>query len=316
MLQLVKGDTKKGSFELIPLRDAPILKDVDTETFEVWNGGFTFQQYRACQQILRETPHCRRAHRTWGLMRNGERVAHCETFALPFVYRGLRYVAWTIASVFTAPEHRGQGYATRMFEELMVKAKAERISMIVLYSEAEHTKFYRHFGLIERRNFIARKKVPDTFVQWPAGVVPVDEKSPLNQRSGQDITFIVDEAITFWHRAKSHMYARVYDQRYIDVSGARLRGSHVLWAPAWDGSFLRLLYRSAAPPEVFNRLMTASLVHGQRYGLRYLEWWLPSDKNDGWADTIVPNTTVPMAMSLDPQIPVESFTPHDSVLWA
>jgi GNAT superfamily N-acetyltransferase len=301
--------------ELVPLRDAPVLKELDQQTFEVWGDGLTFQQYRAREQILRETPHCRRAHRTWGLIKDGERVASCETFALPFVYRGLRYVAWTIASVYVPDEHRKLGYATRLFEELVVKAKAERISMLVLYSEIE-TKFYKQFGFIERRNFVATKAVPKTFLQWPAGVVPVDEKSPLNQRSGSDITFIVDEAITFWHRARCHLYARVYDQRYIDVSGARLRGSHVLWQPEWRGSYLRLLYRSNAPPEVMNRLMTAALVHGQRYGLDYLEWWCPSEQNEPYAENIVPNPIVPMARSLDPQIPVESFTPHDRVLWA
>ncbi len=308
-------NNKKGHLELVPLREAPVLKELDQQTYSVWAGGLTFQQYRALQQILRETPHCRRAHRTWGLMNGAERVTSCETFALPFVYRGLRYVAWTIAKVYTPEEHRQQGYATHLLKELVQKAKAERISMLVIYVD-EEIKFYKQFGFVERRNFIASKAVPKSFLQWPAGVVPVDEKSPLNQRSGSDITFIVDEAITFWHRAKSHLYARVYDQRYIDVSGARLRGSHVLWSPEWAGSYLRLLYRSNAPPEVMNRLMTAALVHGQRYGLNYLEWWCPADKNEPYAENIVPNHVVPMAMSLDPQIPVESFIPHDSVLRA
>jgi GNAT superfamily N-acetyltransferase len=308
-------NNKKGGFELVPLREAPVLKELDQQTFPVWGDDLTFQQYRAKEQILRETPHCRRAHRTWGLMKDGERVASCETFALPFVYRGLRYVAWTIANIYTAEDHRGKGYATRLFEELVQKAKAERISVLVAYARGKAS-FFAQFGFIERRNFVARKQVPKTFLQWPAGVVPVDEKSPLNQRSGSDITFIVDEAITFWHRARSHLYARVYDQRYIDVSGARLRGSHILWVPEWRGSFLRLLYRSQAAPEVMSRLMTAALVHGQRYGLEYLEWWCPSDQNEPYAETIVPNEIVPMAISLDPQIPVDSFIPHDSVLCA
>jgi GNAT superfamily N-acetyltransferase len=309
----VKGD----KLELVPLREAPALKEIDTETFTVWGGGLTFQQYRAREQILRETPHCRRAHRTWGLMKDGERVASCETYALPFVYRGLRYVAWVIASVFVPEQHRGQGYATRMFEELTQKAKAERISMLLTFTERD-TKIYKKLGFVERRNFVAKKTVPDTFVQWPAGVVPVDEKSPLSQRSGTDITFIVDEAITFWHRARAHLYARVYDERYTDVSGARLRGSHILWQPQWVGSYLRLLYRSVAPPEVAKRLMTAALVHAQRFGLTHLEWWTPTDKleDEPYADSIVPNSIVTMARSLDPQIPIDSFLPHDRVLWA
>ncbi len=312
----MKGD----KLELVPLREAPALKDIDTETFAVWGSGLTFQQYRALEQILRETPHCRRAHRTWGLMKAGERVASCETFALPFVYRGLRYVAWVIASVFVPEQHRGQGYATRMFEELTHKAKAERISVLLTFTERD-TKIYKKLGFVERRNYVARKNVPEAFVQWPAGVVPVDEKSPLSQRSGTDITFIVDEAITFWHRARSHLYARVFDERYVEVSGARLRGSHILWQPEWRGSYLRLLYRSVPPPEnpqpeVAKRLMTAAVVHAQRFGLTYLEWWCPGPDNEPYADSVEPNKIVTMARSLDPQIPIDSFIPHDRVLWA
>jgi hypothetical protein len=114
------------------------------------------------------------------------------------------------------------------------------------------------------------------------------------------------------------LYARVFDQRDIDISGARLRGSHVLWTPEWRDSLLRLLYRSPAPPEVGPRLMTAALVHAQRFALAKVEWWTTTSELAGepFADEIVPNPHMPLAMSLDAEIPVQAFTPHDRVLWA
>ncbi len=308
---------KTAKVELVTLREAGPLKEIDTLTYGVWGRGLTYQQYRAREMILRETAHCRRAFRTWGAMIGDDRVASCETFALPFVYRGLRYVAWTIASVFVPEPLRGRGYATAMLKELLSKAKSERISMLALYTEAG-PKIYERLGFVARPNFVAHRKTPIERVQWPAGVVPVDERAPLSQRSGNEIAFVVDEAITFWHRARGHLYARVYDQRDIDTSGARLRGSHVLWTPEWRTQTLRLLYRSQAPPEVGPRLMTASLAHAQRFMLPNVEWWTTTDdlKLEPFADRIVPNKQIPMAMSLDAEIPTSAFAAHDRVLWA
>ena len=107
---------KGAKIELVALRDAPVLKELDTQTYSVWADGLTFQQYRAREQILRETAHCRRAHRTWGAMVGDKRVASCETFVQPFVYRGLRYVAWVLTNIFTVEDERGKGYATALFK--------------------------------------------------------------------------------------------------------------------------------------------------------------------------------------------------------
>ena len=308
---------KNPKVELVTLREAAPLKEIDTLTFGAWGRDLTFQQYRAREMIQRETAHCRRAFRTWGAVIGDDRVASCETFALPFVYRGLRYVAWTIANMFVPEPLRGRGYATALLKELIARGRTERISMLVLHAN-DSTRMYEKLGFIPRPNYIARRTTPKEFVQWPAGVVPVDERSPLSQRSGNDIAFVVDEAITFWHRSPAHLYARAWDQRDIDISGARLRGSHVLWTPEWRDSLLRLLYRSPAPPEVGPRLMTAALVHAQRFSLAKVEWWTttPDLAAEPFADVIVPNPHMPLAMSLDAEIPVEAFTPHDRVLWA
>lgn len=309
---------KTPKVELVNLREAQPLKEVDTLTYPLWGQALTFQQYRAREMILRETAHCRRAYRLWGAMVGDQRVASCETYALPFVYRGLRYVAWTIASIFVPEELRGRGYATALMKELLLRAKTERISICVGYTETG-TALYDRLGFQPRPNFVARKQTPTTFMQWPAGVVPVDERSPLSQRSGTELAFVVDEAITFWHRARSHLYARVWEQRDIDVSGSRLRGCHVLWSTDWtQGGTLKILFRSPAPPEVGPRLMNAAIVHAMRYNLKQLEWWTTTQQLEAepFADEIVPNPITPMVLAVDPSIPLDSYVAGDRVLWA
>lgn len=297
--------------ELLPLKDTQSLKDLDTDTFQSWHDELTFQQYRVRESILRETAQCRRAFRIWGAYQGKTRVASIEAFSLPFVYRGLRYVAWNLTRLFVPQEKRGYRFSTRFLQELILKAKSERISVIVIFPHS-HVDYYKQFGFIERPTLSLKQTATLPNMPWPGGVVPVDERSPLNQRSGTDVAFVIDEALTFWHRAKSHFHARLYECRYADISGARLRGSHILWVPQWRGSKLKILYRSAAPVDVEKRLIQAAHAHAAKYDLTELEWWESQDPSSPL--TINTPRLTPLVLSLDPEIPAELFNPQDSIL--
>lgn len=302
--------------ELQIIRDANALKELDADTYTGWGEGLTPQQYRVREMILRETAQCRRAWRIFGTFAGERRLASAEVFSLPFVHKGLRHVAWAIGRIHVHDVKARRSYMEDLLREIVRKAKSERISMLLAYpSHAEAPLFKSNFRFEARPFQFIQTKTPTEPVKWPAGVVQVDEKSPLNQRAGEEIAFIIDEALTFWHRAQNHLYARVYDFRDSDVSGARLRGSYVLWTTDLRNSSLRLLYRSKGLPEVTSRLIAAAYSQAQRYGLAHIEWWAaPEESNFYGGEAILPPCQV-MALSLDPQIPLEMLSLYDSVLW-
>jgi|GEM_PF-4399484 len=303
--------------ELQPFKETNALKELDQDTFALWGQDLTFQQYRAREMILRETPQCRRAFRIWALLKGKTRLATVEAFSLPFVFRGLRYVAWNLTRFFVPTQERAKGYATELMQQMIGRAKVERISMMLIFATPENEPHFKKMGFISHPHQVASAPIHDRFYQWPAGVVPADERSPLSQRSGTELAFVVDEALTFWHRARSHFFARVYDCKASDVSGARLRGSHVLWTPSWDNASLRLLYRSVAPEEVSVRLMNSSFSHAQKYGLKSVQWWTTATniKEEPFAESLIQSPLIPMTLAIDPEIPHELFKPQDSILW-
>lgn len=65
-----------------------------------------------------------------------------------------------IASVYTAPAYRGQGWATRLLERIIADARARRLGNLWLLASREGRSVYKRLGFDDERPF------HDVYMEW------------------------------------------------------------------------------------------------------------------------------------------------------
>lgn len=118
------------------------------KNFPEWGSTLSLDQYLNRELSLLKTRYGKTST-CWVLVIDSEVKCSCETYPRRCIYSsadGLEEgLCWSVASVFTDPEHRGKGYASRMMELLYERCKIEGCIASNLYSDVGHD-FYARFG--------------------------------------------------------------------------------------------------------------------------------------------------------------------------
>jgi GNAT superfamily N-acetyltransferase len=120
---------------LVPA-DGPLLEQILDATYAVWHEGLTRDAYAKWNVAQGRT--------RWGAERlqrvaliddDGRLLASAKRYLLDARLDGRDIRVLGIGAVFTQPEDRGRGYATRMLELLMDEARASGAAAAMLFSE-------------------------------------------------------------------------------------------------------------------------------------------------------------------------------------
>ncbi len=115
------------------------------QTYNLWSAGLTQADYRYLlwsthYQIWAKNDNNRLVYR-----HNNKAVASCKVVKLPLLFKGKHYKLLGLGAVYTAPDWRGQGLATRLVKSSIARAKQEDIAAILLFSAID-TEFYAACG--------------------------------------------------------------------------------------------------------------------------------------------------------------------------
>jgi predicted N-acetyltransferase YhbS len=118
------------------------------ETYRIWSTGLSKSEYQQYIRAQMSSPWARRHYRHMVHKRAGKIVSSCKLYDLKMSARGSDFRVLAIGAVYTLEEHRGQGCATSLLEEVIALAETEGYDALMLYSEIG-TDFYTHFGFEE-----------------------------------------------------------------------------------------------------------------------------------------------------------------------
>jgi GNAT superfamily N-acetyltransferase len=130
---------------VVPAEGA-LLEEILDHTFEIWNEGLSRPAYGQWNRAQLQTPWGRRhLQRYASIDDEGHVLATAKQYH--FNVRVGDREGWMcgIGAVFTPPEHRGRGYASRLVEELVVRSGREGALLAALFSEIG-SEFYARLG--------------------------------------------------------------------------------------------------------------------------------------------------------------------------
>jgi hypothetical protein len=257
----------------------------DPLTAEAWSAGLDLQGYLRRERQLRALAVPRLGMRSWLLVDGLERVlASCETFTFPSVLRLGPEEAWGqtfgVASVFTEPALRKNGYATRLLDMLCEALGGERAAhAVVLYSDVGTAQY-------ARSGFVARPAFDWTFPAAPADVhseAAFFTEEALNWRwaarpVGSGRFVVHPTADTFdWFLERERIYCAELGQPRPRACGAMVGDSLALfYAQPKDGR-LWLHWLDAKDAKSCRSLITAARVVARDAGLTEVRLWEDSE---------------------------------------
>lgn len=146
----------------------------DALTASAWGRHLTVPQFLGREAALRAHPFARQTMRTWLWAEGPEVRCSCETFEVAAWRGGVPGRAFLVASVFTEPALRGQGFAVAMLNALCAHLTGPGVLAIALFSEVGA-------GLYERCGFVAQQAW-DVVLPAETSKLPTDTSSPTEAR--------------------------------------------------------------------------------------------------------------------------------------
>lgn len=130
----------------VVLADGPLLERILDDTFPVWHEGLSREAYSKWNQGQLRTPWGREHLQRFALL-DDERghVASLKRYRHPVRVDGRDGWMCGIGAVFTVPEHRGAGHASRLVEQVVEQSRHEGALAAGLFSEIGTT-FYERLG--------------------------------------------------------------------------------------------------------------------------------------------------------------------------
>jgi GNAT superfamily N-acetyltransferase len=243
----------------------------DALTFTAWGGGLTLPDYQRREATLRAHPWAARALRSWSWLGPDGVLASCETYQVASAVGLAVGHAEVVASVFTAPERRGRGYASALLRALTARGVEEGAQALVLFSEVGA-------ALYERLGFAA---VPS--VDWVLPALPEDAAPPLPaplepgpgpapQPGGLQLRREAGQVA--WHLERERFLAVALGRRRPRTPGARLPGgSSIGWTAFYRPEELQVLWLEAAGPAEAAQLLGAAQRTAGEAGLARVRHW-------------------------------------------
>lgn len=132
---------------LVQVLEQQKIKEILKLNFEVWGiSKLSINEYLDREEILSMTEFSRNSLKTWMLSTsNDEILSSCETYSKQCFLGNTMGTCFVIASVFTPPEHRKNGYCSEMLTLLSNRLRSSGATAITLYSDIGPT-FYSKLG--------------------------------------------------------------------------------------------------------------------------------------------------------------------------
>jgi GNAT superfamily N-acetyltransferase len=123
-----------------------LLEDVLDDTFPIWHEGLSREAYSKWSRGQLRTPWGREHLQRFVMLDpRGARLASLKRYRYPVRIHGHDGWMCGIGAVYTPPEHRGQGQASRLIEHVIEQSRAEGALVAGLFSEIGRT-FYERLG--------------------------------------------------------------------------------------------------------------------------------------------------------------------------
>jgi GNAT superfamily N-acetyltransferase len=266
----------------------------DRLTYAAWGSELLFDQYLQRESNLRTEAWPKRALTTWILQNEqGEPLASCETYEMlsylrPAGKTGSRVdqkTSLAIASVYTEPRLRGNGYATDLILKLIqeVSRKENQLHSIVLYSEIGD-RFYQKMGFVP---VLSEEWVvpPRRGPQHPLHVEYL-KPSDLQALSSYffqppDVEFCIWPELdqVLWHYSRQNIYANFLKRETPAEIGATIGKSFILWMADYKYNVLRTLLMHTEEAHEGEVLLQVASAYATSLGLREVRSWVTEKEN-------------------------------------
>ncbi|CAI2179998.1 2641_t:CDS:2 [Funneliformis geosporum] len=281
-------------------------------TYVEWGAPhLTLDEYISRERILSSLPFTSKNFTVWILVPRSTPetttniLSSCETFIRPaLVQSSQKQYCYSIASVFTPPEHRKNGYASYMMEMLGKKLKEnfQGVGFSFLYSDIG-PKFYSRlgwkvFGHKEIQFNIENTNLND-ITSDTANTISLSCKEVV-QLTKYDCSLIENEIginsakygvvvlPTFecfeWLFARSNFYAKVKDLREPNIWGVKLTNGEdqiigfVIWTYNFQEEILQILRIRSLNTNVTKSLIKRAKLYASHYNFKKVTVWNPDLK--------------------------------------
>ena len=215
---------------------------------ESWGGDTTVDAW--VEQRL-ESPRHQRAD-WWVLTDDGEVAASLGLYPLQFHYRGETLDGFGIGAVYTAPEYRGEGYATELSGRVQREASERGAQIGLLFSDIEPG-FYEELGysIASDRRFDSDALRQLAEGGQRAGLHPIDPEERLEElmiwygEAHDDARLYLDRDRAYW----TSLLDETSEHRFFGVSRPGGREEGYLRVRPDDGEVevLELVWPEAGP---------------------------------------------------------------------
>lgn len=244
----------------------------DEVTWQEWGSRLTVPQYLEREQALRAHPWCRRTMTTWFLTEGAEVRCSCETFRVDSNVGPRPGASFSVASVFTEPSKRGQGYAGQLMSALLERLREQ--------PDAQSSVLFSDVGapIYEKSGYRA---VPAFDWVLPPGNFPLQAQwleEPVAAprrcaaREGQLLLHPTAEQLD-WHFERSRLYARFLGRPALTHYGARTANAAAWWTAQFKSDELLVLWLDAPDAAAAAPLLRAAQLQAHRAGLPRVRVW-------------------------------------------
>lgn len=255
-------------------------RERDRLTHPEWGKKLTLDEYFAREQRLRRHPWAGNTMQTWLLTKGSAVLASCETFRMDsFIIdhggKRRRGSAYGVASVFTEPALRGNGYATDMMAQLQdaLSGQDAAIHSSILFSDVGA-------ALYERSGYRAR---PGRDRWLPAAaqdvqVTPIDEgqvAAELHAVPLPELPHVIwpSPDQLDWHFERERIYSAALGHPRPGAVGARVGESRMFWCTYYASDLLAVLLCDARSDEDAATLLRAAQHAAFTAGVSRVQLW-------------------------------------------
>lgn len=254
-------------------------RERDRLTHAAWGQKLSVDEFVEREERLRAHKWARRTMQTWFLMEGATVLASCETFRMTSLrhgqYRGSTY---GFASVFTAPELRGKGYATTLMKQVCdsLRANDTTFHAAILFSDVGEK-------LYERAGFQARPG-EDRYLPPVADGLRSEQIQPITEYTlTSELASTPAPATRFlvwptpdqldWHLERERIYAEKLGRTRPKWVGARIGHSTIFWCAYYASDLLAVLLMNVYSADDAKALLLEAQRAAATAGVRRVQLW-------------------------------------------
>jgi hypothetical protein len=300
------------------------LRARDRLTYQAWGDRLSVDEFAAREQRLRGHKWAAAHLESWLLVDGAATLSSCELFRMRSFLRApggwQAGLTFGVASVFTEPSLRRQGYAARMMALLVEQMRGRRAQASVLFSDVGD--YYARAGYqllpaIDRELPSAAgdpaRPVDRLLTDEELGVRHAEVPLP---EVGLAIWPEADQLD--WHRERERAYAALLGRSSLPHAGALAGRGSIAWAADFKHDKLVVLYLHAERLEELTALVEAAAREAAAAGLDRVSHWeapLPFPWPAGLGTAHARSHSLPMICPFDPAVSVEAGVAAPRAVW-